>query len=471
MAIHSMNPQLMPCPKKPKKGLLQSINIGLTPIVTVIILILTFLLLPRLIPVTPLHSQTFSYSFGKTHTDDNAQALLQTVDEGYVIAGRTFSYGAGESDAWLVKTDSNGKVLWNITYGGSDVDWATAIVETTEGGFAFTGSTNSFGVERSDIWVVKTDNTGIEQWQRTFGGQGEECGYDILQTADEGFVLVGYTSSYGLGAKDMWVIKLTGSGDIEWHSTFGGIRDDIGEALIVTPDGGYVLGGQTWSYGMGNNDMWLVKIDEHGIDEWSTVYGGTEREWIEELILTTDGGFAFVGQSWASGLGSRDVWLVKTDEYGTIEWQKTYGGVEKEWAEDLIQTAEEGYAIAGFTSTSGIGSFVDMWLVKTDREGTLLWSRQYGGPSKYNDVASALVQTEDENFVLAGISDAPWFVPYYGGGDIRLIKTDSHGEIMRTGITRTDSNLELVTQSLLLLSSVYILNNIYLRKKRKNVFV
>ncbi len=464
MTIPCASPKVSPhCPHKPQKSLLHRLNSFKQTFLLLLLLLFFFILLPFIkegIPFFPEYNNPFSYLYGLQGTDDNAQDLLQAEDGGFVLAGITWSYGVGQSDMWLLKTDRYGIPLWNCTFGGTSKDWASAIIQTGEGDYMLAGGTFSFGTGNSDMWLVKTDEVGNLLWNQTYGGTKGEWAEAIVQTSDNGFVIAGYTSSYGAGADDMWLVKIDASGLPQWNATYGGIDDDRARSLIQTTDGGFILAGHSWSHSEGNDDMWVGKIDESGNLMWSHTYGGPEREWVEAIIQTTDYGFAFTGQSWSSGVGDRDIWLVKTDESGLLQWKNVYGGGEKAGAENLVQTTDGGFAFAGFTSTTGIGSFVDLWLVKTDNDGDLQWDRSYGGD--YHDMAYSLVQTSDGGFALAGISEAPWFYPYFGGGDMWLIKTDSEGEILTV-----DNNSIPEIQSFLILMPVALINCGYLQNRRK----
>ncbi len=197
--------------------------------------------------------------------EDLAMGLVQTAEGGYVLAGRTDSYGAGVFDFWMVKTDANGNHVWNETYGGSGMDDALALIQASNGGYVLTGRTYSYGAGKMDFWLVKTDPNGSRVWDRTYGGAGDDRGYALIQTADEGFVLAGLTSSYGAGGSDILLIKTDADGSVQWNQTYGGTGEDYAGSVIRTSDGGYALVGGTGSFGAGGNDFWLIKTDENGV--------------------------------------------------------------------------------------------------------------------------------------------------------------------------------------------------------------
>ncbi len=356
--------------------------------------------------------------------DDGTLSLIQTSDGGYALVGYTRSYGAGEDDFWLVKVDSSGKMQWNQTYGGAESDIAFSLLETSDGGYAIAGYTKSFGAGGDDFWLVKTDDSGNMQWNQTYGGNGNDYAFSLVQTSDGGYTVAGYTRSYGAGRDDYWLVKTDSSGNAEWNRTYGGWDDEGITSLVLCSDGGYALAGMTESFGHGSDrdDFWLVKTDSSGNMEWNQTYGGTIREYGFSLVQTPDGGYAFAGSTCSFGAGNHDSWLVKTDASGNMEWNQTYGGTEADGTTSLIQTSDGGYALLGSTESFGAGAN-DFWLVKTDASGNMQWNQTYGGTG--SDIASSLIETSDGGYALAGYT-------YSNGAeksDLWLVKTDEQGVI------------------------------------------
>jgi len=341
-------------------------------------------------------------------SEEIAWSIIQTSDGGYAIAGYTSSFGAGSVDFWLVKTDWTGDMQWNKTYGGTNIDGAKSVVQTNDDGYAIIGHTYSFGAGNGDSWLVKTDASGNMEWNRTYGGTGYDDAYSIVQTDDGGYTIAGFTESFGAGSWDAWLIKVDEYGNMEWNQTYGGTNRDPARHLVHTCDGGYAISGYTESFGAGISDAWLVKVDADGNMEWNQTYGGTNRDEAFPLVQTVDGGYALAGGTDSFGAGSRDIWLVRTDANGNMEWNKTYGGANFDFARSIVQTEDGGYVIAGETHSFGAGSR-DAWLVKTDVSGNMEWNQTYGGTGR--DEARSLLQTGDGGYALASITQS------FGAGD------------------------------------------------------
>jgi predicted secreted protein len=372
-------------------------------------------------------------TYGGTN-DDSAEDLVQTADGGYALAGRTYSYGAGNWDAWLVKTDASGTMQWNKTYGGTGYDRANALVRTTDGGYALAGETASFGAGGADVWVVKTDSNGNMQWNKTYGGTGEDVATVLVQTADGGYALGGNTVSFGTGGSwDFWLVKTDAAGTMQWNKTYGGTDFEWAYAFVQTNDGGYALAGHTgWDPLV---DFWLVKTDAYGNQQWNKTYGGTNHDAATALVQTFDGGYALAGYTSSWSAGDYDFWLVKTDSSGNAQWNKTYGGTGADWASVLVQTADGGYALAGGTQSFSVGS-TDFWLIKTDASGTMQWNKTYGGTGE--DSPAALVWNSDDGYAIAGST----FSFGAGGYDFWLVKTDAAGNAVdgfKYGLAWVDS--------------------------------
>lgn len=266
-----------------------------------------------------LWSQTYGRFLLSGQKDDVAYSLIQTSDGGFVLAGYTGCYGAGKKDMWLIKTDSNGNPQWNQTYGGSEDDISYAIIQTTGGGFILAGSTDSYGAGKSDVWLVKTSPNGNEEWNRVYGESGADVANTMIQTTDGGYALAGWTNSSveessfpfppppSLPKTDALLMKTDANGATQWNQTYRGIYpNNKAFSVIETTNGSLIFAGQS---GM---DAWLVKTDTNGNMEWNQTYGGPGLDSANAIIQTPDGGYAFTG-SFFSPDRVADFWLVKTN--------------------------------------------------------------------------------------------------------------------------------------------------------------
>jgi hypothetical protein len=355
---------------------------------------------------------------GKEH--DAGSCVQQTFDGGFIVFGITRSYGAGRDDFWLIKTDSNGNKIWDKTYGGEEADFTSFGQQTIDGGYIIVGRTHSFNVDKTDIWLVKTDNLGNKVWDKTFGGTGWESASEVWQTNDGGYVVFGHTDSFGAGYRDMWLIKTDADGNILWDKTYGGTTDDWGYSIKQTNDGGYILAGGTFTSETTNKfDIWLIKTDNSGEIIWDKTFGGSEDETAWSVQQTSDGGYIICGGKDAGGIDNCDIWLLKTDSNGEILWEKIFGSHFSDRGYSVQQTTDGGYVIAG---DAFVPNKINGLLIKTDSNGEKEWSKTYGGYG--TDITVHVQQTNDGGYILTGYEQTNMF-QYL---DLWLIKTDENGD-------------------------------------------
>jgi hypothetical protein len=353
-------------------------------------------------------------------------SLIQTSDGGYAIAGFTGSFGAGRGDVYVVKLDANGNLQWTKTIGGESDDWGKSLIQTPDGGYAITGYTRSFGVGDWDVYVVKLDAHGNLQWTKTISGESDDWGLSLIQTSDGGYAIAGDTKSFGAGGYDVYVVKLDANGNLQWTKTIGGPEGDGGSSLIQTSDGGYAIAGSTTSFGAGGYDVYVVKLDANGNLQWTKTIGGPKDDWGKSLIQTSDGGYAIAGSTNSFGAGDLDVYVVKLDANGNLQWTKTIGGPKREWGSSLTQTSDGGYAIAGRYFL--IGDYGEVYagyvyVVKLDAKGNLQWTKTIDVKNEYISEPS-LIQTSDGGYAIAGTTtsfDA-------GDLDVYVVKLDKNGD-------------------------------------------
>ena len=301
--------------------------------------------------------------------DDYGYSIATTADGGYIVAGYTTSFGQGNNDIYLIKLDASGNLQWTRTVGGIGDDYAYSVVQTTDGGYAVAGYTNSFGPGASYAYIAKLDGSGNLQWTKAIGGLNYDFGYRIIQTSDGGYAVVGNTED-GPGGRAVYVIKLDSSGNLLWTKIIGGAGWDLGYDIIQTSDGGYAITGHTSPFGQGSADVYVIKLDPLGNIQWTRTIGGTNIDHGYSIIQTSDGGYLIAGRTNSFGYGSYDVYLVKLDASGNLQWTKTIGSTGWEEANSIIKTLDGGYAIAGRTSSFGQGSY-DMYVVKLDKNGNI----------------------------------------------------------------------------------------------------
>lgn len=363
---------------------------------------------------------------------DRGYAMIRTADGGFAIAGYTESYSVGERDFWLVKTNETGVIQWNQSYGGAKDEEAYAIISTPDGGFAISGWTESFGAGSRDIWLVKTDSKGIMEWNETYGDDGSQGAGFVIKTSDNGYLLASSTRPLGINQdSDMWIIKTDVSGVALWNETYGGEENDYGHSVVSTADGGFAVAGSTESHGEGEKDAWLVKTNASGEIKWNETYGGEYYDEATQVIQTLDGGFALTGYTTSYGAGSGDMWLVKTNEKGKIQFNQTYGESHHDMAYALIQTSDGGFALTGAYDPGTM--LFDMWFVKTNSSGEIEFEIMFEGPLK--EFGMSIIQISDVKYAIVGVSG-------YTDEDLWIIIFSSESEIgsTSTGVTSSETS-------------------------------
>jgi hypothetical protein len=306
---------------------------------------------------------------------DRGTFAQQTTDGGYIVAGYTSSFGAGGNDVYLVKTDANGDTLWTRTYGGSSADEAQSVQQTTDGGYIIGGTTYSFGHGGYDLWLLKTNADGDTLWTRTYGGSGEDKGYSVQQTSDGGYIIAGYTESFGAGYRDAYLVKTNDNGDTLWTRTYGESDEDYFNCVQQSSDGGYIVAGYTDSFGAGSYDVYLVKTDASGDTLWTRTYGGYAYDYGFSVQQTTDGGYIIAGSTLSFTPGGNDllgppatnIHLIKTDANADTLWARTYGGRGMDYPGSVQQTTDGGYIMGGYTASFGAGSY-DLYAIRVAGE-------------------------------------------------------------------------------------------------------
>lgn len=357
---------------------------------------------------------------------DGASSVLQTPDGGYIILGATVQ-SHSDTDIWLIKTDSQGNMIWDKIIGGEWRDYPQMLKQTSDGGYIITGSTMSYGVGDYDVWLIKTDANGTEQWNKTFGDIDPQYGNDIEQTNDGGYIIVGQKGVSDAQKVDAWLIKTDEFGNMVWNRTYGGSEYDFGKSVVQALDGGYVIAGVFDYHGGINKDVWLFKTNSEGELLW-------EKTFVEDapadgwsMKLTDEGGYIITGEKTSLENFLNDILLIKTDSEGGLLWEKTFNGDDDEIGLDVLQTNDGGYLIIGFTGFDRFNIGADGLLIKTDSDGEEEWSKIYGRRIG-SDVIGRGQQTTDGGYIIVGYMYKSWWI-FKEKIDIWLIKTDSNGNI------------------------------------------
>jgi len=376
-------------------------------------------------------------SLGGSGVDD-AYSIRQTTDNGFITVGSSqsndgnVSSNHGSFDYWVVKLNDTGAIQWQKSLGGSGDDKAEDVQQTIDGGYIVSGSSSSNNGDvsgnhgTSDYWIVKLNDTGGIQWQKCLGGRyGEYGAFSIRQTTDNGYIVTGQSQSNdgdisgNHGGNDYWVVKLNDTGAIQWQKSLGGSNEDDAYDIRQTADGGYIVAGQSASNdgdvtsNHGSSDYWVVKLNDTGAIQWQRSFGGSSDDDAYAIRQTTDGGYIVAGQSASNdgdvsgNHGGYDYWVVKLNDTGAIQWQKSLGGSSNDRVRDMQLTADGGYVITGWGGSndgdaSGNHGSSDYWIVKINDTGAIIWQQSFGGSN--GDYASRIQQTYDGGYIVAGAS-------------------------------------------------------------------
>ena len=301
-------------------------------------------------------------------SEELASSIIQTTDGGFALAGYTRPTETWNSDFYIVKLDATGSFQWSRTLDRANYDFATSIIQTTAGGFAIGGYSATGGVFTDDIYIVKLDTGGTYQWSKTYGGSHDDIAYSIIQTTDGGFALAGLSDSYG-PYNVFYITKLDSSGMLQWNRLIGetGTGGDAA-CIIQTTDGGFALAGEFTPTGTGNYRMYIVKLSSSGTLQWTRTLGGTGNEKAQSIIQTADGDFVVAGYTNSFGAGNYDMYIAKLNSSGSLVWSKTVGGIGDDQAQSISKTNDGGFVVAGYTESFGAGA-KDIYIVKFDANG------------------------------------------------------------------------------------------------------
>ena len=380
----------------------------------------TKILLIVFIGITFVNAQVTFEKAIDLNNRDVGRVAQQTSDNGYIIVGHT-NINLNGKDVLLIKTNSLGDTIWSKTFGGSEYDTGFDVKETSDNGYIIIGSTNIFG-EGSDVYLIKTDSLGNELWSNAIGGPYNDLGLSIQQTSDDGYIITGETTIVSQGNSDLFLIKTNEFGDVEWTRNYGGSGVERGNSIIITNDNCYVICGYTTSNSYGTLDVFLLKTDFTGDTIWTKAYGGTDLDCGMSVKQTNDYGFILSGYTKSFGAGDVDLYIIKTNDSGDTLWTRTYGGEGYDISCSVDITAENDFIIAGYGESFGSES-IDVYLMKVNSLGDLLWTQIF--EREYIDYGNSVQLTDDGGYVIVGTTFYEKFGSLYS--DIYFIKTDGFG--------------------------------------------
>ena len=364
------------------------------------------------------------FIFSNTYNDasfDYGRYLIQTNDDGYLVAGNTSLLGDNYSNVLMLKVDHTGEQVWRKDYTYSSNDRVNTVIELEDGSLVMAGFSTSNTNSSKDLLIMRTDSEGNIEWQSLYGDTRDEIANSISSASDGGFIIAGEITNENTGNSSCYLLKVNNNGEFEWDRSFGGSLNDQGFFLISANDGGFVITGVTRSQNDSSGDLWLIKVNNTGEILWEKTFGGENFESGRSLQQTSDEGYIIVGQTESFGNGNSDAYLLKTDSQGNEIWSRTYGGSGTDQGRYVVETLDQGYIISGYTDSYGSMGGFNFWLIKTDSNGDLEWQEYYGGSG--DDRAFCGMQASDGGYAIVGQSNTGGST----GVDILLVKTDDIG--------------------------------------------
>lgn len=284
-------------------------------------------------------------------------------------------------------------------FGGSGYDYGYDIKQTLDGGYIIVGSTSSFGHGNTDLYLVKLDSMGTKKWESAFGSYNNDIGKSVVQLPDSSYVMAGYTNSNGFGGYDMYLVKADKNGSLLWENTFGGTDWDFGYSLKATNDGGFILCGTTYSFGRGQADGYIIKTNASGALQWNRTYGGALDDEFKSVIQTSDGGYALAGYTKSYNDANGDAWIFKLNAAGDSVWCQFHGGPQQDYANDVIEHTTGEFYMAGATASFGSGQ-LDGYGLKLSSTGALIWHQEDGHPGSDEEFLNVLVPKTDNTHTI-----------------------------------------------------------------------
>lgn len=341
---------------------------------------------------------------------DLAYSIQPTSDSGFIVVGATFSFGAGNSDIWLVKLDASGDTLWTHTYGGAGSEVGFSVEVTADGGYIVAGYVDTAGGSDYDVYLMRTDENGCALWTKTYGGSSSDVAYSVRTTGDGGYIVVGGTTQ--LGTSDVYLLKVDSIGDLLWAKIHGGSHAERGRCIQVTHEGGFVVAGNT------DEDAFLLVTDVNGDTVWTQTYAGPNTDCFFSVLQTSDSGYVAVGATGSFAGPDYDLYVVRTNEYGDTLWTRTFGSSADHDYGFSVCAVHNGYVVTGFYLWSPLFYTCELYLLRIDNNGNEMWSVTVPCGSECH--GEAVKVTIDGGYVVAG-----WTSSYmYADCNFFILRTD-----------------------------------------------
>lgn len=366
--------------------------------------------------------------------NDTGNSVVSTSDNGIIISGST------KENFWILKLDETGAVQWQSIIAGNKTNILTSVIKTSNSDYITTGYTDSFGAGGNDIWLMRFTDNGESIWQKTFGGSDNDLATSIIETSDNGFVISGYTNK--IFYYNVLLIKINSEGSILWQKTIGNLNGDVGYSVLTTSDNGLVIAGYAVPEDINDiNNIGVIKLDKNGEIVWQKSIAGTNYDISVSIANTSDNGFIVAGYTNSFGAGSYDIWLIKLDNNGEIIWQKTFGGPTEDLLSSIIKTKDNNFVITGFTKIAGFNNY-DVLVFKIDNDGQILWNKIIGGLN--DDTGNSVTETTYGDLVLVGNTKSFQDIQ---NGEMIVIRLLSNGtfigdcsNVLSIDLSSTDTN-------------------------------
>jgi hypothetical protein len=363
------------------------------------------------------------YKFFGGSKEEYGFSVEKTNDGGYALAGFSTTYGNGSWDIWVIKTDDKGNGLWHRSYGTNHKESAWQILQNDNGGYSILGEHSPSGGPGNG-YLIQTNSDGFPVNETSFGGEKNDGVRQIIKTSDGGYAIIGYTYSFAQGGRDMWLIKIDKDGSEQWSKTYGWVYNETGFSLVQTNDDGFILVGSQWNYNVNKHNIWIVKVNKDGEEEWTKKIFENDTGYAHKIIKTNDGLYTIGGVTKKFGNEWFDLWIAKIDFSGNIQWQRIHStshiAINEWYTVDLNNTRDGGFICIGPSDQFGVD--MDALLIKFDTNGDIEWSNTYGG--KDQDIGLSVLQTDDGGYAFVGRSNSGG----NGLNDYFFVKTDSIGQ-------------------------------------------